>query len=210
MIEKVLNILREKYNGLTMLGSFTDKSPFQILIATALSARSKDVVTIEVVKDLFPRYPDAKSLAKANVQDIEKIVKRTGFYKVKAQRIIDISKYLLTKCNGKVPSTMEQLVEIPGVGRKTAGCVLVYAFNKPAIPVDTHVHRVSNRLGWVKTKLPEETENHLERLVPKDCWMLINEVFVLHGQNICSPITPHCSKCPVFDNCERIGVTKYH
>jgi len=208
-IETVLLALRKHYKGLTMLGSFTDKTPFQILIATVLSARSRDAMTIKVVAELFPRYPTAEKLAKAPIPELERIVKRTGFYQVKARRIKEISQILLDKYKGKVPDSMDELVAIPGIGRKTAGCTLVYAFGKPAIPVDTHVHRVSNRLGWVDTKMPEETEPVLEKLMPRRLWTIVNEVLVLHGQNICTPQRPSCSICPVYGFCKRIGVDRF-
>ncbi len=205
-IIKVLTILRKRYKGLTMLGSFTDKSPFQILIATVLSARSRDEQTKSVVGRLFADYPDAESMSDAPVQRLEKLVRATGFYRVKAARIKEISQVLLEKHGGEVPSNMDGLLTLPGVGRKTAGCVLVYSFKKPAIPVDTHVHRISNRLGWVRTKSPEDTEQRLMKLVPKGYWVLVNEVFVLHGQNTCLPITPKCSRCSVRAYCRRVGV----
>jgi len=201
-ISIVLNILKKQYKGKTMLGSFTDKSPFQILIATTLSARSRDEQTIKVVEKLFPLFPTPEKLAKADITLLEKLVKKTGFYHVKARRIKELSQFLLDNHDGIVPDIMDKLVALPGVGRKTAGCVLVYAFGKSAIPVDTHVHRISNRLGWVNTKQPEETEQELLRIVPKQYWTLVNEVFVLHGQNICKPITPYCEVCPVKKYCE--------
>jgi endonuclease III len=203
---KILEILRDYYQGYTMLGSFTDKTPFQILIATALSARSKDSVTMVVVKKLFKEYPTAEKLAEAPLARVEKLVKSTGFYRIKAKRIIDISKALLETYDGKVPKGMDELVDLPGVGRKTAGCVLVYAFDKPAIPVDTHVQKISNRLGWVKTKKPEDTEQVLMKIVPRKYWKLVNEVLVLHGQNICKPISPMCDQCPVRIYCKRVGL----
>jgi endonuclease-3 len=208
MDEKVatLMILRKHYHGITMLGSFTDKSPFQILIATVLSARNRDSQTIKVVEKLFPKYPTAEKLAKAPLPVLEELVKRTGFYKVKAARIKELSKILVEKYGGKVPETMEELTSLPGVGNKTAGCTLVYAFNKAAIPVDTHVHRISNRLGWVKTKTPDKTQAALEAIIPKGHWNIVNEVLVLHGQNICAPISPKCSICPIYTHCRRVGV----
>ena len=120
----------------------------------------------------------------------------------------ELSQMLLDEYNGKVPSNYEGLVRLPGVGRKTAGCVLVYAFRKPAIPVDTHVHRVSNRLGWVKTKSPLKTEEELLKVVPRKYWFMVNEAFVIHGQTTCKPITPLCSKCPVEKYCKKAGVKK--
>jgi endonuclease III len=205
-IGNILNTLKKEYTGFTMLGSFTNKSAFQILIATALSARTKDSTTIKVVKVLFEKYPDVFSLSKANIKDIEKIIKKTGFYRIKAKRIVDISNYLIENYKGVVPQTMEELIKLPGVGRKTAGCVLVYAFDKDAIPVDTHVHRISNRIGFVKTKKPEDTEIELIKLIPKKYWKMLNEVLVLHGQNNCFPINPNCNKCKIEKYCNKNNV----
>src|ERR1041385_2384824 len=114
---------------------------------------------------------------------------------------------VLEQYDGKVPETLEKLIEIPGVGRKVANCVLVYAFQVEAIPVDIHVHRISNRLGWVNTKMPEETEKRLEKIVPRKHWLLLNDTFVTHGKTVCVPISPFCSRCPVYDYCKRKGVT---
>lgn len=135
--------------------------PFSILIGTILSARTKDEATTKAVKILFSKYKNSKQLANAKTKDIEKIIKSIGFFRVKSKRIIEVAKIITTKYKGKVPNNLEELIKLPGVGRKTANCVLVYAFEKPAIPVDIHVHRISNRLGLVKTKNPEETEQEL-------------------------------------------------
>ncbi|EGG41586.1 DNA-(apurinic or apyrimidinic site) lyase [Candidatus Nitrosarchaeum limnium SFB1] len=140
---------------------------FSILIGTILSARTKDETTTKAVKVLFSKYKNAKELANAKTKDVEKIIKSIGFYHVKSKRIIEVAKIIDSKYKGKVPDNLEKLVELPGVGRKTANCVLVYAFDKPAIPVDIHVHRISNRLGLVNTKTPEETEHELMRIIPK-------------------------------------------
>ena len=204
----VLNTLKHQYADSTMLSSFTDKSPFQILIATVLSARSRDDQTIKVVEGLFSKYPDAFSMSKASLKDLERLVKSSGFYRVKARRINDISKLLVTEYNGNVPDDFSGLLSLPGVGRKTAGCVMIYAFKEGAIPVDTHVHRVSNRLGWVETKFPEKTEEELMKIIPKGYWLLINELFVLHGQNTCKPITPVCSNCVISKYCPKKDVLR--
>jgi endonuclease-3 len=142
--------------------------PFSILIGTILSARTKDETTTKVVNVLFSKYKNAKALANAKLKDVEKIIKSIGFYHIKAKRIIEVSKIIDSKYKGKVPDNLEKLVELPGVGRKTANCVLVYAFDKPAIPVDIHVHRISNRLGLVETKTPEETELELMKKIPEN------------------------------------------
>ena len=176
--------------------------PFNILIGTILSARTKDENTTKVVKILFSKYKNAKNLANARLKDVEKIIRSIGFYHVKAKRIIEVAKIINSKYNGRVPDNLEKLVELPGVGRKTANCVLVYAFEKPAIPVDIHVHRISNRLGLVKTKTPEETEIELMKKIPKKFWLEINDTFVMYGQNICKPISPMCNICKIKKNCK--------
>ena len=186
-----LRELREAENG----------SPLSILIGTILSARTRDESTSAVVRELFLKYKTARSLARAKLLDVEKIIKRTGFYHVKAKRIIAVASIIDKKYSGLVPKTMEELTSLPGVGRKTANCVLVYAFDEPAIPVDTHVHRISNRLGLVKTKIPEETEVELMEKIPKKYWIRINDTFVMYGQNICKPISPMCSVCQIKKEC---------
>jgi len=176
--------------------------PFSILIGTILSARTKDETTTKVVNVLFSKYKNVKTLANANLKDVEKIIKSIGFYHIKAKRIIEVSKIIDSKYKGKVPDNLEKLVKLPGVGRKTANCVLVYAYDKPAIPVDIHVHRISNRLGLVKTKTPEETELELMKKIPKKFWLEINDTFVMYGQNICKPISPMCNVCKIKKNCK--------
>ena len=175
--------------------------PFSILIGTILSARTKDENTTKVVKKLFSRYLTPKALANAKVRDVEKLIKSIGFYHVKAKRIIEVARIIHSQYKGKVPENFEKLIELPGVGRKTANCVLVYAFDTPAIPVDTHVHRISNRLGLVDTKTPEETEFELIRKIPKKYWLQINDTFVMYGQNICKPISPLCNVCKIKTKC---------
>ena len=151
--------------------------PFSILIGTILSARTKDESTTRVVKVLFSKYKNPKQLANAKIKDVEKIIKSIGFYHVKSKRIIEVAKIIDSKYKGKVPEDLDTLVQLPGVGRKTANCVLVYAFEKPAIPVDIHVHRISNRLGLVETKNPEETEQELMKKIQKKYWIEINDTF---------------------------------
>lgn len=186
-----LRQLREAENG----------SPLSILIGTILSARTRDENTSAVVRKLFSQYKTARALASAKVSDVEKIIKSTGFYHVKAKRIIEVAAIIDSKYSGKVPQTLDKLVELPGVGRKTANCVLVYAFDKPAIPVDTHVHRISNRIGLVQTKTPEDTEAELMKKIPKKHWIRINDTFVMYGQNICKPISPMCTVCQIKKEC---------
>ena len=175
---------------------------FSILIGTILSARTKDETTTKAVKRLFSKYKTPKELANAKVKDVEKIIKSIGFYHVKSKRIIEVAKIINSQFKGMVPDNLETLVKLPGVGRKTANCVLVYAFEKPAIPVDIHVHRISNRLGLVETKTPEDTEQELIKKIPKKYWIEINDTFVMYGQNICKPISPMCSVCKIKRNCK--------
>ncbi len=176
--------------------------PFSILIGTILSARTKDETTTKVVNVLFSEYKNVKALANAKLKDVEKIIKSIGFYHIKAKRIIEVAKIIDSKYKGRVPDNLEKLVELPGVGRKTANCVLVYAYDKPAIPVDIHVHRISNRLGLVETKTPEETELELMKKIPKKYWLEINDMFVMYGQNICKPISPMCNVCKIKKICK--------
>ena len=182
--------------------------PFSILIGTILSARTKDESTTKVVKVLFSKYKNAKELANAKLKDVEKIIKSIGFYHVKSKRIIEVAKIIDKKYKGIVPDDLDSLVALPGVGRKTANCVLVYAFEKPAIPVDIHVHRISNRLGLVKTKNPEETELELMEKIDKKYWIEINDTFVMYGQNICKPISPMCDVCKIKKECKYYKTTK--
>jgi endonuclease-3 len=187
-----------------MLGHFGQDDPWQTLIATILSARSRDETTEVVSRHLFSQYPDCKSLSEAPVRKIEKLVRKTGFYKTKARRIIQVSKILMDRYDGVVPMDIDKLLELPGVGRKTASCVLVYAFGQAAIPVDTHVHRISNRLGWVQTKHPEKTEAALRAAIPEKDWILLNDLLVFHGKNVCKPIRPLCSICSIEKYCAKI------
>lgn len=177
-------------------------NPFSILIGTILSARTKDENTAKVVKKLFRNYKSVNALAKAKVKDVEKLIKSIGFYHVKAKRIIEVASIISSQYKGKVPNDFDELLKLPGVGRKTANCVLVYAFDSPAIPVDTHVHRISNRIGLVNTKTPEETEFELMKKIPKKYWLEINDTFVMYGQNICKPISPLCSVCKIKNSCK--------
>ena len=177
-------------------------NPFMILIGTILSARTKDENTTKVVKKLFSKYKTARALAEANLKDVERTIKSIGFYHVKAKRIIQVASIIDSKFNSKVPDNLDELIQLPGVGRKTANCVLVYAFDKPAIPVDIHVHRISNRLGLVDTKTPEETEYALMKKIPKKFWLDINDTFVMYGQNICKPISPMCTVCKINKRCK--------
>ncbi|MGD1835562.1 MAG: endonuclease III domain-containing protein, partial [Nitrososphaeraceae archaeon] len=190
-IENIIINMEEKLNQETNLPRFTalkelqleeDGNAFKILIGTILSARSRDENTAKVVRNLFKKYKNIEELAFADINEIKRVIHSIGFYNTKAERIKKVSQIILNKFNGKVPNNMEQLLELPGVGRKTANCVLVYAYNKPAIPVDVHVHRISNRIGIVNTKTPEDTEKELAEKIKKKYWLKINNIFVMYGQ----------------------------
>jgi len=208
-MEKILRGMTDTMNSvkpprITALQDLHDAEtgPFSILIGTILSARTKDEATTKAVKALFLKYKNPKELAKAKIKDVEKIIKSIGFYHVKSKRIIEVAKIIDKKYKGTVPDDLDTLVQLPGVGRKTANCVLVYAFEKPAIPVDIHVHRISNRLGLVDTKNPEETEQELMKKIQTKYWIDINDTFVMYGQNICKPISPMCDVCKIKKNCK--------
>jgi len=175
--------------------------PFAILIGTILSARTRDENTTKVVRRLFARYKNAKELAGADISHVEELIRSIGFYRVKARRIVKVASIIQERFGGAVPDDIDALVKLPGVGRKTANCVLVYAFSKPAIPVDIHVHRISNRLGLATTKTPEETEVVLTKKIPKKYWLEINDTFVMYGQNICKPTSPMCDVCGIRRSC---------
>ncbi|HEY0089387.1 MAG TPA: endonuclease III [Candidatus Lokiarchaeia archaeon] len=203
--EEILNKIEKSLNGISHLNELVieKESPFKILISTILSARTKDANTRAATKELFSRFKTPEEIANADISELERLVYKAGFYKVKAARIKEVSKTILDKFNGVVPNDFKNLKSLPGVGAKTANCVLVYAFNIPAIPVDTHVHRVTNRLEWVKTKMPEATEAELKKIIPENQWIRLNGLFVRFGQQICLPLNPKCSTCPIDPDCPK-------
>jgi len=197
----------ERATALAQLQDSEDGDPFRILIGTILSHRTRDENTAKAVENLFSVYRTAADLANADPGTVRRLIRPSGFYNMKTKNIMRASKQIVEEFGGKVPDNMEDLLSIHSVGRKTANCVLVYAFNRPAIPVDTHVHRISNRLGLVHTKQPEETEQELVKLVPKRYWLDVNDLFVRFGQTTCKPIGPKCSRCTLTGNCEYYRTT---
>ncbi len=184
------------------------KSPFHVLVSCVLSLRTKDDVTSEASKRLFEKANTPRELLAIPTSELAKIIYPVGFYRTKAKNLRLICKELIEKYKEKVPASFDLLMALPGVGRKTANLVLSKGFEIPAICVDTHVHRISNRLGWVKTKTPEQTEKELKRILPKNRWIEINDLLVPFGQKICQPISPWCSKCDVEELCAKNGVSR--
>ncbi|MGQ9618459.1 MAG: endonuclease III domain-containing protein [Candidatus Aminicenantia bacterium] len=177
------------------------KDPFKVLISCLLSLRTKDSVTEKASERLFKIGETPEKLSNLSIEEIEKTIYPVGFYRTKARRIKEISRIIKEKYNSSVPDSMEELLRLKGVGRKTANIVMVYGFGKEGLPIDTHCHRIPNRLGWIKTKGPEETEKVLRKLIPKKYWFDFNDLFVQFGQNICKPVKPLCNKCPVKEYC---------
>jgi len=211
-IEKVIKILKKetkKFKNPIVTEVSYDKDPYKVLISCLLSLRTKDAVTAKAANNLFKKAKTPSQMSKLKEKQIQKLIYPVGFYRVKSKRIKEISKVLIKDCNGKVPSDMDELLKLKGVGRKTANIVLVFGFNKNALPIDIHCHRIPNRLGWIKTKTPEQTEMELKKILPKKYWIDFNNIFVVFGQNICVPVSPFCSKCPIYDYCPRIGVKKH-
>lgn len=179
---------------------------FKILISCLLSLRTRDETTEKVVKNLFSVVKKPKDLIKIPIKKLEKLIYSSGYYKNKARTLKHVSKIILRKFKGKVPDSEEELLSIKGIGRKTANIVLNFAYGKAALPIDTHCHRIPNRLGWVKTSKPEETEQKLKKLLSENYWKDFNSLFILYGQSICKPRSPFCSKCPIKKYCKRTNV----
>lgn len=186
---------------------FQTHDPFKVLVTTILSSRTQDQTTARAAKRLFEAVGTPSDLAKLSENQISKLIFPVGFYKTKARHLKQLPVVLNEQFGGKIPPTLDALIQLPGVGRKTANLVMTVAFQKPAICVDTHVHRISNRLGYVKTKTPFETEMALRKKLPLKYWKDINWLLVAFGQNRCKPISPICSDCPIRSDCNRINVT---
>ena len=196
--EKIIKILQNKYKL-----KIVREDPFEVLIHVLLSARTKDTTTFPAQKRLLRKAHDAKGILNLSTKQIEKLIYPVGFYHQKAKRVKKLAKMFLEKFNGKVPSTKEELMELPGIGPKSASIVLAYGFGKPAIAVDTHVNRISQRLGWVpKDTKPEKTQPIIEKLIPENYHILANHLLVTFGRDICRPVSPHCFRCPIYADCK--------
>ncbi len=206
--EKVLEEMRKALGDVrpTALSEISEgmggDDPFKVLIGTILSHRTRDEKTGEATERLFRRFRGAGDLADADKEEVARLIRGVGFYNAKSGRVVEVARIVRDEYGGAVPDSMEELMKLPAVGRKTANCVLVYGFGKRAIPVDTHVHRISNRLGIAHTKGPNETEAALRGYFPEGCWLEVNDLFVRFGKAVCKPIGPRCKSCPLGPDCE--------
>ena len=205
-IDKIVKILKEanqpQSDFVKLMDSFDD--PFLVLISCILSLRTNDKTTYPATLRMLELGRTPKEFALMSGDDLANAIYPVGFYKNKAEQIIELSKKIVEKYDSKIPDEIEDLIKFKGVGRKTANLVLARGFNKPAICVDVHVHRIFNRLGYVKTKTPEETEFVLRKKLPKEFWIDINTLLVTHGQNVCKPINPMCDVCPIEEYCGKV------
>lgn len=197
-IRTVMDTLAATYHG---RGAVELGDPYKVLIATVISQRTREEQTTAVSERVFAQYPDMASLAKAEESELYDLLEGSEYREDKAPRLLSLAKIVVEKFGGQVPDSVEDLLSLPGVGRKTANCVLIYAFNKSAICVDVHCHKIVNRLGWVQTKTPDQTERALEKVMPEDLWAGSNRLFLQHGRAICLTTTPICSRCPVREWC---------
>lgn len=202
---QVLETLTRTYHYHPM-GELTQHDPYKVLVACVLSLRTKDEVTMPASERLFAQADTPAKMVQLPVSQIAELIYPVGFYKTKAQSILDFSQKLLDDFGGATPKTIEELLTLKGVGRKTANLVVGLGHGLPAICVDIHVHRICNRLGYVQTQTPDETEMVLRKILPGPYWSVINTMMVLHGQQICRPIGPHCEVCPVADFCCKVDV----
>ncbi len=213
-IDKVIRILKRevrrwKVPAVGVVAERAADRPFETLVSTILSLRTKDAVTEQASHRLLTQAPTAEAIVSLSSRQIEELIYPVGFFRTKARNLIETSRILLRDHKGKVPRDMDELLKLPGVGRKTANLVLTVGHGDYGICVDTHVHRISNRWGYVKTKTPEKTEFALRRKLPKRYWKSYNDLLVTFGQNLCVPISPWCSKCPVAVYCARVGVKRH-
>ncbi|HDS44715.1 MAG TPA: endonuclease III [Methanomicrobia archaeon] len=210
-LDQIVQILKERYlNTVSALEDVSrSRDPYRVLISCVLSLRTKDEVTAAASKRLFARASTPEAMVQLTKAEIEALIYPVGFYHRKAEQIREISRTLIAEHDSNVPDTLDELLQLKGVGRKTANIVITMGFHKQGIAVDTHVHRISNRLGLVKTKTPEQTEFALRDILPEKHWIVFNNLLVMHGQRVCTPISPKCSICPISNYCDRVGVERF-
>ena len=209
MIDTLKAYLRDDAPVVTRISRSEGGSPFLILVSTLLSLRTKDETTDMAMERLTAKARTPENLLGLSAEELEKIIYPVGFYRNKARTLQSVSRIIIEKYGGKVPDSIDELLTIKGVGRKTANLVITEAFGKPGICVDTHVHRISNRLGAIFTKDPHQTEEALRRILPKKYWMIYNALLVAFGRKTCQPVSPRCSKCPIDNLCRQVGVTRH-
>lgn len=209
-VDKIYTVLQNLFNTfrtpIVDLVEVQTNDPFKILITTMLSARTKDETTAKVVSFLFQCIEKPQDIDNYSLEEIEEMIYPVGFFRNKAKHLKLLPQVLKNEFNNIIPNEIDDLMKLPGVGRKTANLVRAIAFKKPTICVDTHVHRISNRLGFVRTKTPLETEMALRQKLPEKYWINFNSYLVAFGQNHCTPRNPKCKTCPIFEECERVGV----
>jgi len=212
-LDKIISLLKKERKQFeeplaTEIGERT-KDPFKVLISCIMSLRTKDTTTAPAAERLFNLADNPKDMKKLSIKKIEKAIFPVSFYPTKSKWIKKVCEILIEDYNGKTPDKEEELLKLPGIGRKCMGIVTCYGFGKNKhIPVDTHVFKLVNRLGWVKTKTPEKTEQELYKIIPRKYWHDLNNLMVVHGQNVCVPVSPFCSKCSIKKYCKRVGVNR--
>jgi endonuclease-3 len=206
-MSRVLSILSRRYE-IDRFRQANGESPFRVLVSCILSLRTKDEATYPATERLFAKAKDPAGMLKLREAAIAKLIFPVGFYRRKAAQIRAISRILLERHGGRVPRSIDELLELPGVGRKTANLTVTLGYGLPGICVDVHVHRITNRLGWLATRHPDETEMRLREILPRRWWIPINETLVRHGQQVCAPVSPKCSICSVSGRCARVSVGK--
>ncbi|HEX2466431.1 MAG TPA: endonuclease III [Thermoanaerobaculia bacterium] len=209
VVRRLRDHLREVSPPVVTLIAQQARDPFRVLVSTMLSARTKDDVTATASARLFAVADDPAAVAALPVRRLERLIFPVGFYRTKARNLKAACRILVERFGGRVPDSIDALVELPGVGRKTANLVLIEGFAKPAMCVDTHVHRICNLWGLVETRTPAETETALRRALPRRYWLDWNRMLVSFGQHTCVPISPRCSRCPIEERCPRIGVARW-
>lgn len=210
-LEELVQVLKDRYSTQTsaLMDVSSSRDPYKVLISCLLSLRTRDEVTAQATKRLFERATTPEEMVRLTKEEIEAAIYPVGFYHRKAAQILELSRTLIERYNSRVPDELEELLKLKGVGRKTANIVLTMGYNKPGVAVDTHVHRISNRLGVVATRTPNQTEFALRAILPQKYWIIFNDLLVMHGQTICTPISPKCSICPITKYCKRVGVTRF-
>jgi len=210
-IHEVYKLLEEAYLSMdepsvTQIARQTNKDPFRVLVSCLISLRTKDEVTLDASIRLFDMADAPEKIAELSEESIAKLIYPASFYKTKSATIKNISQVLIDEYNSAVPKDIDELVKLKGVGRKTANLVVVEGYGEPAVCVDTHVHRIFNRLGYVQTKNADKTEAELRKHLPKEYWIRINEILVAYGRAVCRPVSPHCSSCTLSKYCDKVSV----